>query len=148
MKNLLLVVGLALSYTANAQWVTKTVDNDFDEPYRIAYTKDNGMILMLNNIAGELSFILTCEYICEDELTVDMSFIVNGVAKKYTFNAITSDDREAVIFIENLMNEKCLLDFKECSSVKIRINDTICGSVIYQFNMNGSASALKFMINE
>ena len=148
MKNLLLVVGLALSYTANAQWVTKTVNNDFDEPRRTAYTKDNNMLLILNNIDGEVWLSLRGEYICEDELTLDMSFIVNGVAKKYTFKAVTSDDRESVFFIVDLVNENCLLDFKECASVKIRINDTTCGSVIYQFNMNGSASALKFMINE
>jgi len=47
MKNLLVVVGLALSYTANAQWVTRTVNNDFDDPYRIAYTQDNDMFLKL-----------------------------------------------------------------------------------------------------
>ena len=148
MKNLLVVVGLALSYTANAQWVTRTVNNDFDDPYRIAYTQDNDMFLKLENVDGEVWVYVANGYTCDDDLTVDISFIVNGVAKKYAFSAFTSTNRESVFFINDLASQNCLVDFKECTSVKIRINDTTCGSEIYQFNMSGSTSALKFIINE
>ena len=40
MKTLLITIGLALSYTASAQWIYKTVDNGFDAPYKIAHTND------------------------------------------------------------------------------------------------------------
>ena len=50
MKNLLVVVGLALSSTTNAQWITRTVDNGFDDPYRIAYTQSDNMLLKLENV--------------------------------------------------------------------------------------------------
>ena len=148
MKNLLVVVGLALSYTANAQWVTRTVNNDFDDPYRIAFTENNDMLLKLENVNGKVWVYVANGYTCDDNLTVDASFIVNGVAKKYTFNAFTSDDRENVFFIGDLVNEDCLVDFKACTSIKIRINDTTCHTEIYQFNMSGSSSALKFVSNQ
>jgi hypothetical protein len=148
MKNLLVIVGLALSYTANAQWVTRTVNNDFDDPYRIAYTKDNDMLLKLENVDGEVWVYVANGYTCDDELTVDASFIVNGVAKKYTFNAFTSTNRENVFFIVDLINENCLIDFKACTSVKIRVNDTTCNDEIYQFNMSGSTAAVKFIFNQ
>ena len=96
----------------------------------------------------KLWLYLSNGYTCDDELTLDVSFIVNGLAKKYTFDAVASTDRETVFFIVDLMSEDCLADFKDCSSVKIRLNDTTCGSIIYQFNMSGSTSALNFMINE
>ena len=57
MKNLIVVVGLALSNAVNAQWVTRTVDNDFDEPYRIAYTQSDDMLLKLQNVDGEVVVI-------------------------------------------------------------------------------------------
>ena len=147
MKNLLVVVGLALSSTANAQWITRTVDNGFDDPYRIAYTQSDNMLLKLENVDGKVWVYIANGYTCDDELTVDVSFIVNGVSKKYTFNAFTSDDGGNVFFIGDLVNENCVADFRACTSVKIRINDTTCGSEIHQFNMSGSTSSLKFISN-
>ena len=148
MKTLLLVVGLALSYTASAQWVSKNVDNGFDEPYHIAYTENKGSYLKLENSDGEIFVYIGGGYTCDDRLTVDASFLVKGVYVKYTFNAITSDDRKNVFFIANLLTETCLADFKACTSVKIRVNDEVCSSEIYEFNMSGSTSALNFMINK
>ena len=84
MKTLLLLIGLALSYTASAQWTYETVNNGFDEPYRIAYTAENeGSWLKLENVKGEISFYIAGGYTCEDYVIVDISFLVNGVYKKY-----------------------------------------------------------------
>jgi hypothetical protein len=148
MKTLLLLVGLALSYTASAQWVSKHVDNGFDEPYNIAYTENRGSYLKLENSDGEIFLYIGGGYTCDDELTVEASFIINGEYSKYTFRAVTSDDRKNVFFVSDLLNETCLADFKACSSVKIRINDTACSSEVYTFNMSGSTAALKFVINQ
>lgn len=148
MKSLLLLVGLVLSYTASAQWVSKNVDNGFDEPYHIAYTENRDAYLKLENVEGEIYVYIGGSYTCDDELTVDASFMVKGEYSKYTFRAVTSDDRKNVFFISNLLNENCLADFKACTSVKIRINDTACAKEIYDFNMSGSTAALKFVINQ
>ena len=50
-------------------------------------------------------------------------------------------------FVSDLLNESCLADFKACSSLKIRINDSLCETEIYTFNMSGSSAALKYVIN-
>ena len=39
----------------------------------------------------------------------------------------------------------CLDDFKACSSIKLRVNDTTCDSEIYEFKMTGSTAALNFV---
>ena len=146
MKTLLLLIGLALSYTASAQWTYKTIDNGFDPPYRIAYTVENkGSWLKLENTGDGVFFYISGGYTCDDELTVDLSFMVNGAYKKYTFNAATSSDRETVFFIDSLLAETCLDDFKACSSIKLRVNDTTCDSGIYEFKMTGSTAALNFV---
>ena len=146
MKTLLLLIGLALSYTASAQWTYKTIDNGFDPPYIIAYTVENkGSWLKLENTGDGVFFYISGGYTCDDELTVDLSFMVNGAYKKYTFNAATSSDRETVFFIDNLLAETCLDDFKACSSIKLRVNDTTCDSGIYEFKMTGSTAALNFV---
>ena len=38
---MLINMGLLICLNVNAQWTYKTVDNDFDEPYRICYTKSS-----------------------------------------------------------------------------------------------------------
>ena len=149
MKTLLLILGLALSYTASAQWKYETVNNGLDEPYRIAYTADNdGSWLKLENVKGKICFYISGGYTCEDYLTVDMSFLVNGVYKKYIFNAVTSADGADVFIIDNILIEDCLADFKACTSLKLRVNDTSCGVYTFNFKMSGSTAALNFISEE
>lgn len=149
MKTFLSIILLALSFTASSQWITKNIDNGFDDPYHIAYTSDGqDSYLKLENVEGKIYFYLGGGYTCSDELTVDISFIVNGAYEKYTFNAVSSEDRKNVFFVSDLLNETCLADFKACSSLKIRINDSLCETEIYTFNMSGSSAALKYVINQ
>jgi hypothetical protein len=149
MKTILFTLGLVLSYTASAQWTYKTIDNGFDDPYKIAYTaEDDGSWLKLENIDGEISFYIGGGYTCDENLTVDLSFMVNGVYKKYSYDARTSSNKDNVFFIENLLNAICLADFKACSSVKVRVNDTTCDTETYEFKMSGSTAAFNFMVNE
>ena len=146
MKTLLITIGLVLSYTASAQWTYETVNNGLDEPYRIAYTADNdGSWLKLENVKGEVSFYISGGYTCEDYVTVDVSFLVSGVYKKYTFSAVTSADGENVFFMDNLLIADCLADFKACTSLKLRVNDTSCGADTFEFKMSGSTVALNFV---
>ena len=146
MKKLLMSVGVMLCLNANAQWINKSVKNDFDAPYRICYTETNNSgYLKLENVDGIISFFIKGGYYCEDNPVVDLSFIVNGVAKKYSINATISESNNIVWLIDDLINSEFINDFKTCSTLKIRINDSVCETETYSFNMSGSTSAINFI---
>ena len=146
MKNLLLILFLLLALNINAQWVNKTINNDFDDPYRICYTEPSGInYLKLENVDGKIFFYMQGGYYCDENPVVDLSFIVNGVAKKYSRECSISSDNETVWLINDLLIEEMLSDFKNCSILKVRVNDYTCSSEIYSFNMSGSSSAINFI---
>jgi hypothetical protein len=146
MKNLFLILFLLLALNINAQWVNKTVNNDFDDPYRICYTEPSGInYLKLENVDGKIFFYMQGGYYCDENPVVDLSFIVNGVAKKYSRECSISSDNETVWLINDLLIEEMLSDFKNCSILKVRVNDYTCSSEIYSFNMSGSQSAISFI---
>ena len=146
MKNLFLILFLLLALNINAQWVNKTVNNDFDDPYRICYTaQNNGVILKLKNVEGLISFYLCGGDYCDESPVVDLSFIVNGVAKKYSRECSISSDNKIVWLINDLLIEEMLTDFKNCNILKVRVNDYTCSIEIYSFNMSGSSSAINFI---
>jgi hypothetical protein len=146
MKNLLMSVGVMLCLNANAQWINKSVKNDFDAPYRICYTNlQQHEYLKLENVDGEIVFYMQGGYYCDENPVVDLSFIVNGVAKKYSRECSISSDNETVWLINDLLIEEMLSDFKNCSILKVRVNDYTCSSEIYSFNMSGSQSAISFI---
>jgi hypothetical protein len=149
MKKLLMSVGVMLCLNANAQWINKSVNNDFDAPYRICYTETNNSgYLKLENIDGLISFYIKGGYYCDDNPIVDLSFIVKGVIKKYIINTTISESNEIVWLIDDLMNTEFIEDFKSCSTLKLRVNDSVCGSETYSFNMAGSTSAINFITNK
>lgn len=149
MKNLLMSVGVMLCLNANAQWTNKTVNNGFDEPYRICYTATNNLgYLKLENVDGQIFFYLNGKYCCDDSPVVNLSFIVNGVTVKYYCTANVGDDKAIVWILEDFLNSTVVESFKNCSTLNIRVNDTVCNEEIYSFNMSGSTSALKFILNK
>lgn len=149
MKKIFIIIGLMFSLNLNAQWTKKTVENDFDEPYKICYTEtNNDGWLKLENIDGVISFYIKGGYYCEENPQVDLAFIVNGISKKYIIDGNTSSSNEIVWLIDDLVKNDVFEDFKNCSVLKIRINDSICESEIYSFNMSGSTSAINFMLNK
>jgi uncharacterized GH25 family protein len=150
MKKLLLSVTsiLLFSATSFSQWIVQKVDNGFDTPYKIAFTHDDqSAYLKLENYKG-IAFYISGVYVCEESVSVDVSFTVNGDYKKYSAVASVSDNRKTV-FISNdiTANPELLEDFKNASSVKIRINDTVCDTEIYEFKMNGSTAAFYAVSN-
>jgi hypothetical protein len=149
MKNLLMSVGVMLCLNANAQWTNKTVNNGFDEPYRICYTETNNLgYLKLENVDGQIYFYLNGKYCCDDSPVVNLSFIVNGVTVKYYCTANVGDNKSVVWILEDFLNSTVVESFKNCSTLNIRVNDTVCNEEIYSFNMSGSRSALNFIINK
>ena len=149
MKKLLMSVGVMLCLNANAQWTNKTINNGFDEPYRICYTATNNLgYLKLENVDGQIYFYLNGKYCCDDNPVVNLSFIVNGVTVKYYCTANVGDNKDVVWILEDFLNSTVVESFKNCSTLNIRVNDTVCNEEIYSFNMSGSTSALNFIIGK
>ena len=150
MKSILLVVGLALSSIASAQWSNHVVDNGFDDKYNIAWTENDGTCyLKLEKLDdGNVIFYISGGYFCNDNLTVDLSFLVHGTYKKYNSSGVLSSDKTTVFIILDILHDDCIDDFKACTSMKLRINDSNCGTEIYEFKMSGSTSALNFVNNQ
>ena len=150
-KVLFSLLASSLSLPAYSQWVTKNVDNHIDDPYKIAYCSGtNQGLLKLENVGGELAFYVSGSYICEDYPVVDIGFVIGTESKKYSIKAYTSSDSHTVFIIDNLLDEnnsEMLNDFKKCSSVVMRINESHCEDEYYTFNMSGSTRAVEFMSN-
>jgi hypothetical protein len=145
MKTLLLsfVLCTSISYS---QWTSKTVNNGFDEPYRICHSKEvDGAILKLENVNGKVVFYIQGMYVCEDEIVVDISFLINSEYSEYTFVSKASKDHEVLFFTWDLLGSKADEDFQACREAKVRIKDSTCGESIYTFQMSGSTLALKYI---
>lgn len=149
MKKLLVLVSVSLfSFNALSQWVVKKIDNGFDTPYKIAYTEDGqSEFLKLENYKG-IAFYIGGVYVCDESVTVDISFLVNGEYQKYTIVGNVSDNHKTLFMVNDLNSDaEFLADFKAASSVRIRINDTTCDSEIYEFKMTGSTAAYNAISN-
>ena len=146
MKKLMISIALMLNLNVNAQWMNKNINNGFDDHYRICYNaENNGSVLKLENVDGTIFFYLLGGYTCDENPTVDLSFLVNGSYVKYSEPMEVSEDRTIIWIVNDLMESTILNDFKLCSILKIRVNDIACSSEVFTFNMAGSTSALKFI---
>tara|TARA_R110000868_G_scaffold159064_2_gene387548 strand:+ start:683 stop:1135 length:453 start_codon:yes stop_codon:yes gene_type:complete len=150
MKNLCLTIVLFFSVSfAHSQWSYENISNDFDDPYRIAYTTvNNSAFLKLENVKGRIVFYIQGGYYCDESPIVDLVFILNGVNVKYSITGFTSESSEAIFLTADLMNNEMLDSFKKCSTLKVRVNESYCDNEIYTFNMSKSSSALNYIINE
>jgi len=149
MKKLLVLISVSLfSFSALSQWLVKKIDNGFDAPYKIAYTEDGQTeFLKLENYNG-IAFYMGGVYVCDESVTVDISFLVNGEYQKYTTTGNVSENHKTVFMVDDLNSDvEFLADFKAASSVRIRINDTTCDSEIYEFKMTGSTAAYNAISN-
>lgn len=151
MKNLLLVSISVILFNVNtfSQWVTNVVDNGFDSKYTIAYTEDGqSEYLKMENYNGIVVY-LSNTYICSDVVTVDILFLVKDEYKKYKSNAKVSSNHKTVFFINDLSADPLMLqDFKDATIIRIRINDVICDSEIYEFSMKGSTAAYEAVLKQ
>jgi len=142
MKYTVTLVFISLLSCISAQWKIKKVDNGFDTPYTVAYTDDaQSTFLKLENYKG-IAFYLSNTYVCEETVTVDLSFLVNGEYSKYSIEANVSENKKSVFLFDDLSAETDVLkDFKACTIMKIRVNDNTCDTEIYEFKMSGSTAA-------
>ena len=72
--------------------------------------------------------------------------MVNNQPKKYSIEGFVSEDKTLVFLSDDLFNDTIFQDFKQCSILKIRINESSCTNDIYTFSMTNSSSAYNFMI--
>jgi len=150
MKKIIVTVGLMLiGFNSSAQWTYQSVDNGFDNRYRIAYTeKNNNAILKLENVDGDIIFYLQGGYFCDETPNIDLVFIVNGENKKYSTSSVKSDDNSCLFFITDLTSSDMFEDFKNCTSLKLRVNESYCDTEVYNFNMSKSATAYNYILNK
>lgn len=152
MKKIILSVGMALTFNnAFSQWVNKSVNNGFDEPYKIAYNRskeNNNIMVKLENVDDEIAFYIQGDFFCESDVRVDISFLINGEYKKYFATGTLSSDNTCLFLIDDMRSDVTLNDFKMSSAMKMRVNDPTCGELILNFSMAGSTSAMNFVKNQ
>ena len=149
MKKVINLLGaILITGCVSAQWTYKTMDNGFDEPYKIAYTaENNGAFLKMEYVDSFTVLYIQGGFYCDEEPPVDLVFTVNGVEKKHMLIGDKSEDNTTVFLTWSFeLWPEVLEDFKAASNVKIRVRESYCNNDIYSFKMTNSKAAYQFMI--
>jgi hypothetical protein len=93
----------------------------------------------------QISFYLSGGYHCDDEIPVDISFLIGGSYQKFSVNGIKSKNSITFFLIDDLNSSEMKDAFLKASSVKLRFNESHCQSDYYEFKMTGSTAALNFV---
>lgn len=149
MKKLVLSIAtILLANVSIAQWTKKSVDNGFDEPYRICYTNTNNSgFLKLENSDGNIVFYLQGGYYCSDEPIVDISFLVQNQWVKHSVIGLKNEKGNTIFLSDNIEDAFFFKSFLNATQVKVRVNEEYCNTEVFQFNMSGSTSAFNFIKN-
>lgn len=147
MKKIILnIATILLANVSIAQWTNKSVNNAFDDPYKICHTKvNNGSILKLERVGDQIIFYIQGSYFCSDSPLVDVSLMVNNQWVKYSVIGIKNQQSDVLFLVEDIESDEMYLNFLKASSIKLRVNEEYCDTEIFQFNMSGSSSAIKFL---
>lgn len=95
----------------------------------------------------EVAFYLSGGYHCDEEIPVDISFLVGGTYKKYSVTGIKSENSTVVFLVDDLTTDAMKEDFFKASSVKMRFNESYCESDYFEFKMTGSKAAYNYICN-
>jgi hypothetical protein len=148
-KVILSVATLLITGLSMAQWTKTNVNDGLDEPYKICYTAtNNGSFLKLEYSEGMVVFYLQGGYHCDENPSVDISFLVNNQWYRYNVIGERSSDNRSIFLTTKIDSEPYFTDFLNASQVKIRVNEMYCDSDIYSFSMAGSTSAYNFIKNK
>lgn len=109
------------------------------------YSEQCTTVPQLHEKQLQISFYLSGGYHCDDEISVDISFMVAGQFVKFSVNGVKSSDSETVFLIDDLLSSDMKDAFLKASSVKLRFNESHCQSDYYEFKMSGSTAALNFV---
>jgi hypothetical protein len=140
------------------QWNFKTVNNEFDEPFKKAFTASNNKGYLTMEFGEPLYtkesrinrpfLALNGFYFCDENADIDFNFNVNGKNSNYKLHAIKSKDSEMYYFDESIWDEEFTRDFKNAQKCSIRVVQYYCKDIYYQFNFSKSTSAYNFIVNE
>jgi len=153
MKNLVLVLVIAITTSVNAQWVAKKVNNGLDDPYKICYNENifGELFKIEKTFNGEsLTVYIKSISLCDEkDIDTDLAFLVNGEWVKYNF-VCNSIGTNMIVVIGDILSENntdILRYFKIASKIKFRFNYEDCEETTHEFSMSGSTAALNFMRN-
>jgi hypothetical protein len=146
-KQIITIAALLSGITASAQWTTETVDNGFDNKFKVAYvdaTDGKRFAKLYTGLDSTIGFMLYEGYVCTEHPTVELTFLVGGKWQAYQpFSGDKSTDSKRVYMLDDiaLIEE----DFRKATVMKIRLTDDHCGTTVCEFNMTGSGRAIDFM---
>lgn len=143
-----LVLAVLTVGTLNAQWTYKTVNNGFDDPYKVAYTtSNNGAEAYLFILDSAVMMEISGTYYCDEYPSVDIVLAVNGVDNKFTFNGSKSNSSTVIYVTWDMGKEPGFVEaFKVASTMRVRINESYCTTEIYTYKMTNSKAAYEYMI--
>ena len=141
------IVAILIVGTVNAQWSFKTVNNGFDDPYKIAYTpENNGAAAYMLFVDSTVVLSIDGGYYCEEEPNVDVVLVVNGVDNKFEFEGYKGETSDVVYITWDMAsNAEFLNAFKLSSIMKVRINESYCTTEVYTYKMTNSKAAYQYM---
>ena len=141
------IVAILIVGTLNAQWSFKTINNGFDDPYKIAYTpENNGAAAYMLFVDSTVVLSIDGGYYCEEEPNIDVVLVVNGVDNKFEFEGYKGETSDVVYITWDMAsNAEFLNAFKLSSIMKIRINESYCTTEVYTYKMTNSKAAYQYM---
>ena len=109
------------------------------------YSEQCATVPQLYETQTRISFYLSGGYHCDDEIPVDISFMVAGQFVKFSVKASKSKDSKTVFLVSNLLTSEMMDAFLKASSVKLRMNESYCEDEYYEFKMTSSKAAIDFL---
>jgi hypothetical protein len=110
------------------------------------YSEQCATVSQLYETQTRISFYLSGGYHCDDEIPVDISFMVAGQFVKFSVKASKSKDSKTVFLVSNLLSSEMIDAFLKSSSVKLRMNESYCEDEYYEFKMTACKAALDFLL--
>lgn len=148
MKNILSILFVTILFPRlYSQWTYKTVSNETNEQYKIAYTaSNNDGFAKLENVDNNVVFYLQGDYFCDEEPQVGIIFWVKGKVKTYDFTGDVSQDHTAIFFDWQFQTKKeAYEDFKAARKMEIYVIQKKCKPKKFKFKMKDAKAAIEFM---
>jgi len=125
-------------------------DDPFEDPYRIAYCMGEEIgeagvhLLKLEKTDDGIAFYLKTTYVCDEKVTLDLAFKVDGEWKRFEEKANVY--KSEIIWISNLLSTEAYLpSLISATEVAIQINESHCDNSRLIFDNTKFGDAYKFM---
>jgi len=146
MRHLFSLALVVLGFNASAQWVVKVVNDDpFEPAYTICYnteTTKGTALLKMEESDGKILFYTSGGYICDERVSVTMSFKINGEWERVDLRSCMVIKSKLCILSQNLANEDWVEKVRTAEQIAIMINESHCDSERFMFNNEDANDAL------